>query len=83
MFDPLCMTVSTNKDNAKITLECIEKLTNDLGVKTVLGVSNVSFGLPNRDVLNSVFFALALENGLSGAIMNPYSSEMMKTYYTY
>lgn len=83
VFDPLCMTVSTNKDNAKITLECIERLTNDLGVKTVLGVSNVSFGLPNRELLNSTFFTLAMQKGLSAGIINPKSDAMMNAYYSY
>lgn len=83
VFDPLCMTVSTNKDNAKITLECIEKLTNDLGVKTVLGVSNVSFGLPNRELLNSAFFTLAMQKGLSAGIINPKSDAMMNAYYSF
>ena len=50
---------------------------------TSLGVSNVSFGLPCRDAVNSTFFALALGRGLSAAIMNPYSTDMMKTYYSY
>ena len=83
VFDPLCMTVSTNKDNAKITLECIERLTNELGVKTVLGVSNVSFGLPNRELLNSAFFTLAMQKGLSSGIINPKSDMMMNSYYSY
>ena len=83
VFDPLCMTISTNKDNAKITLECIERLKNDLGVKTVLGVSNVSFGLPNRELLNSTFFTLAMQNGLSAGIINPQSDAMMNAYYSY
>ena len=83
VFDPLCMTVSTNKDNAKITLECIEKLTNELGVKTVLGVSNVSFGLPNRELLNSAFFTLAMQKGLSAGIINPKSNAMMNSYYSF
>lgn len=83
VFDPLCMTVSTNKDNAKITLECIERLTNDLGVKTVLGVSNVSFGLPNRELLNSIFFTLAMQKGLNAGIINPKSEAMMNAYYSY
>ena len=54
-----------------------------LGVKTSLGISNVSFGLPKRDYINATFFTLALENGLDAVIMNPYSEEMMKAYYTY
>jgi 5-methyltetrahydrofolate--homocysteine methyltransferase len=56
---------------------------HELGCHTSLGVSNVSFGLPNRDLINSNFFALALGRGLSAAIMNPYSAEMMNTYYAY
>ena len=77
------MTVSTNKDNAKITLECVRRLKNDLGVHTVLGVSNVSFGFPNRELLNSTFFTLAMQNGLSAGIINPKSEMMMNAYYSY
>ncbi len=83
IFDTLAMTISADQNAANETLKALNIIKNELGCHTSLGVSNVSFGLPNRDVLNSVFFALALENGLSGAIMNPYSDEMMKTYYTY
>lgn len=83
VFDPLCMTISTNKNSAKITLECVERLTNALGVKTILGVSNVSFGLPNRELINSTFFGLALQKGLSSGIINPKSEMMMNTYYSF
>lgn len=83
IFDTLAMTISADQNAANETLKALDIIKNELGCHTSLGVSNVSFGLPNRDVLNSVFFALALENGLSGAIMNPFSSEMMKTYYTF
>ncbi len=83
IFDPLCMTVSTNKFNAQITLECIERLECELGVKTVLGISNVSFGLPNRELLNSTFFTLALQKGLSAGIINPKSEAMMNAFYSY
>lgn len=83
IFDTLAMTISADQKAANETLKALNIIKNELGCHTSLGVSNVSFGLPARDVLNSVFFALALENGLSGAIMNPYSSEMMKTYYTF
>ena len=83
IFDTLAMTISADQKAANETLKALNIIKNELGCHTSLGVSNVSFGLPNRDVINSVFFALALENGLSGAIMNPYSSEMMKTYYTF
>ncbi len=83
IFDPLCMTISTNKFNAQITLESVERLDRELGVETVLGVSNVSFGLPNRELINSTFFALALQRGLSAGIINPKSEMMMNTYYSY
>ena len=83
VFDPLTMAVSADPDAAKVTLETVRCIRNKLHCHTSLGVSNVSFGLPNRDAVNSTFFALALNNGLSAAIMNPHSAEMMKTYYAY
>lgn len=83
IFDPLAMTVSADQNAAKITLETVHRIRTELGCHTSLGVSNISFGLPNRDAVNGVFFAMALQNGLSAAIMNPYSAEMMKTYYAY
>lgn len=83
VFDTLAMTVSADKNAAKTTLEALKRINDELGCKTSLGISNVSFGLPNRDAINSTFFSLALDNGLSAAIMNPYSADMMKTYYTY
>ena len=81
IFDPLALTISADKDAARETLRAIRIIREELGCHTSLGVSNVSFGLPERDVINSAFFALALANGLSAAIMNPHSAEMMKTYY--
>ncbi len=83
IFDTLAMTVSADNNAAKATLSALYGIKKRLGCHTSLGISNVSFGLPNREAVNSVFFALALENGLSAAIMNPYSQDMMKTYYTY
>ena len=83
IFDTLAMTVSTGPDAAIATLGALKDIKHRLGVHTSLGVSNVSYGLPNRDAINGTFFALALENGLSAAIMNPYSKDMMRTYYTY
>ena len=83
IFDTLAMTISADKNSALVTLEALRRIKNELGCHTSLGVSNVSFGLPSRDAVNGVFFALALENGLSAAIMNPYSADMMKTYYSY
>ena len=81
IFDPLALTISADKDAANETLRAIRIIREELGCHTSLGVSNVSFGLPERDVINSAFFALALARGLSAAIMNPHSAEMMKTYY--
>jgi len=83
IFDTLAMTVSADSSAAIATLTALRRIKEELGCHTSLGVSNISFGLPRRDVVNGTFFALALENGLSAAIMNPYSSDMMKTYYAY
>lgn len=83
IFDPLAMTISADNNAAKETLRAVEMIKKELGCHTSLGVSNVSFGLPNRDLINSNFFALALGRGLSAAIMNPYSPEMMNTYYAF
>ena len=83
IFDTLTMPVSADPSAAKITLDALEIIHSELGCNTVLGVSNVSFGLPNRDILNSAFFMSALDRGLTAAIMNPYSAEMMKSYYSY
>ncbi len=71
LFDPLTMAVSVRKDNALVTLETLKRLRVDLGVKTTLGLSNVSFGLPNRQILNGVFYQMALEADTSSAIINP------------
>lgn len=83
IFDPLTMTVSADPTAARETLRAVEMIGSELGCHTSLGVSNVSFGLPSRDALIANFFALALGRGLSAAIMNPYSDEMMKTYHAY
>ena len=77
LFDTLTMTVSTDGNAAKVTLDALKMIREKTGCGTVLGVSNVSFGLPVREVLGSVFLTLALENGLSGAIMNPLNERMM------
>ena len=83
VFDPLALTVSADPHAAKETLRAVEMIRRELGCHVSLGVSNVSFGLPARDLINGTFFAMALTRGLSAAIMNPHSAEMMKTYYTY
>jgi len=83
VVDSLAMAVSSDQNSAKTTIESVKKLSKELGVKTILGVSNISFGLPSRDMLNSAFLTLCFENGLASAIMNPLSNEMMKAYYSY
>ena len=83
IFDTLTMTVSTDPLAARVTLEALHRIRSELGCRTTLGVSNVSFGLPARDTVNSTFFALALQSGLSAAIMNPYSGEMMGVWHAY
>lgn len=83
VVDALTMTISTNKDNAIETLKAVKYIRNELGVGTVLGVSNISFGLPKREAINTAFFTLALENGLSAGIINPLSESMMNAYYSY
>ncbi len=83
VFDTLAMAVSAASDAALVTLKALREIRETLGCHTSLGVSNISFGLPNRDMVNGTFFALALENGLSAAILNPLSGEMMKTYHVY
>ncbi len=83
IFDPLALTISADSFAAKETLRAVYLIKNKLGCHTSLGVSNVSFGLPQRDAINGTFFALAMQNGLSAAIMNPYSLEMMKSYRAY
>ncbi len=83
LFDTLAMTISVDTDAALATLKSLHDIRLDLGCHTSLGVSNISFGLPSRELVTSTFFALALEEGLSAAIMNPHSMEMMKVYYTF
>ena len=83
IFDTLAMAVSADKNSPSVTLKALKEIKERFGCHTSLGVSNVSFGLPQRDLINGTYFALALQNGLSAAIMNPYSAEMMKTYHSY
>lgn len=83
VVDALVMTISTNKDNAKETLKAVDYIRHELGVGTVLGVSNISFGLPKREAINTAFFTLALKAGLSAGIINPLSEGMMNAYYSF
>ena len=83
IFDTLAMTVSASPEAANITLGALSRIRTELGCHTSLGVSNVSFGLPVRDIVNSTFFAMALTSGLSAAIMNPFSGDMMRVWHAY
>lgn len=83
IFDTLALTISADNTAAKETLRAIRLIKTKFGCHTSLGVSNVSFGLPQRDIINSTFFTLAMGQGLSAAIMNPYSIDMMKAFYAF
>ena len=80
IFDTLAMAVSADGGAPAAALGALRYLRHSVGVNTSLGVSNISFGLPNRDFINGTFFAMALGAGLSAAIINPNSQEMIKTY---
>ena len=79
IVDPLCMAVSSDAGSAAVTLESV-RLLKEKGIKTSLGVSNISFGLPERDKINAAFFTMALSAGLDLAIMNPMSAAMTDAY---
>ncbi len=83
IVDSLCMAVSSDKNGAIVTLETVRRVHDELGVKTILGVSNISFGLPMRENINCAFFTVALQNGLSAAIINPNSERMMAAFDSY
>lgn len=83
IVDPLTLTVSSEPNSAKVTLQAVRLIREKLGVFTSLGVSNISFGLPERDRINSVFFTMALQAGLDAAIMNPFSDAMMTSYHSF
>lgn len=83
IFDPLAMTISSDQHAGAATLDCIAMIREKLGVCCSLGISNVSFGLPNRDYITGTFFLMALMKGLNAAIMNPFSFEMQKVYHSY
>lgn len=83
VIDVLAMTISSDPDGAKTTLEALKAVREKYGVCTVLGVSNISFGLPCRSAINSHFYTMAMQNGLSAGIINPMSEDMMRSYYSY
>lgn len=83
ILDGLCMTVSSDSKGALVTLETLRRIRDELGGKSILGVSNISFGLPQREIINGAFFTMAMECGLNGAIINPNSEAMMRAYYSF
>jgi 5-methyltetrahydrofolate--homocysteine methyltransferase len=83
IFDTLAMTISADSGAGLACLDSLSYIRGAMGINTSLGVSNISFGLPQRDFINSTFFAIALNRGLSAAIMNPNSGEMIKAYKCY
>lgn len=83
VVDALTMTISTDKNNAVETLKAVNYIRNTMGINTVLGVSNISFGLPNREAINTAFYTLAMQEGLSAGIINPKSQAMMNAYYSF
>lgn len=80
VIDVLAMTISSDPKGAKTTLEALRLVKKRYGVCTVLGVSNISFGLPYRPAVNSNFYTMAMQAGLSAGIINPMSEEMMRSY---
>ena len=83
VIDVLCMTISSDKNAANVTLSALEYISKELKVNTILGVSNVSFGLPMRERVNSNFYTMALQRGLSSAIINPNAVGMRSAYTSY
>ena len=81
IIDPLAMAVSSDSQAGLATLETVGSIF-EAGGNTSLGISNVSFGLPNREFVTSAFFTMAMQKGLSAAIMNPLQLEMKKAWYT-
>lgn len=82
VIDALTMTMSTDNNSANITLDTVREIKAH-GGRTVLGVSNISFGLPQREVINSGFFLMAMQAGLSAGIINPNARAMVQAYDTY
>ena len=82
-IDCLTLTASAQQEDVLATVQALEACKKELGVRTVLGVSNISFGLPCRAYLNTTFLTMAMYAGLDLAIMNPSSEEMMAAVYAY
>ena len=83
VIDVLCLTISSDPQGAVTTLKALQMVKEGLGVRTSLGVSNVSFGLPRRDIINANFYAQALVAGLDCAILNTNADGMLQAYHAY
>ena len=83
IMDVLCMTISSDPQGAVTTLKALKMVKEGLGVRTSLGVSNISFGLPRRDIINANFYAQALVSGLDCAILNTNADGMLQAYHAY
>ncbi len=83
VMDALTLTISAQQTESAETIKALRMIKERLGIKTVLGVSNISFGLPRREIINGTFFALALNNGLDACIINPCADAMINTYRAY
>ena len=83
IFDPLAMTIASDQRSACVTLDTIPLIRERLGCCCSLGISNISFGLPNRDFVTAAFLTMALTRGLNAAILNPYSAEIQKALHSY
>ena len=83
ILDGLCMTVSSDSQGAIVTLETLRKIRDELGGKSVLGVSIFPLDFPRERCINGAFFTMAMESGLSAAIINPNSEAMMRAYYSF
>ena len=83
VMDALTLTISAQQKESAETIKALKRIKDELGLCTTLGVSNISFGLPRREIINGTFFALALHSGLDACIINPCADAMMNTYRAY
>lgn len=80
-FDPLAMPLSVNSDSGAVALELITAFKEEFGANTTVGLSNISYGMPQRRLLNRTFLTLAMYAGLDSAIMDPLDKGVMSSYY--
>jgi len=82
IIDPLTLSISTDTEAVMQTLDALKEIKDKLSVATVLGISNVSYGLPNRKILNSILLSMAISRGLDVAFMDPFDKAMWNTLYS-